>query len=520
MVEQTPATEQSRIYRRRWWTLAVLSLSVLIVAIEISRLNVALPTLQRELDTSGAELQWIVNAYILALAAFLLTMGSLGDRLGRAPALRAGLFIIAAASLGAMFSRSAFQLIAARAVIGVGAALIMPATLAIITNVFPREERGKAIGAWAAMSGVGIALGPILGGLLIEYFHWGTIFLINVPVVAVALIAGWFLVPNSRDPHPRRLDIPGTILSASALSLLVFGLIKAGDWGWADPMVDAILAGAVVAVILFIAWERHTATPMLDIGLFRHPRFSAGAGSITLLMLGQFGMIFGLILYMQFVLGYSALETGIRFLPIALGWSIGASVSHRLVTNFGTTRVIASGFLGFTVMVVFASFWQIDTSYLVLGLILFFWGFFSGNIMVSAVDSVLGAVPQARAGVGSAMHGTSVQVGGAIGVASLGSVLSSVYSSSVTPAIAAIPDLPMELADTARDSVGAAVIAASTLPEGAGDALALAARESFMDAWQVMALVVCGIGVVTIGFVLRFMPPRHLPEEEVGELTA
>jgi predicted MFS family arabinose efflux permease len=359
-----------------------------------------------------------------------------------------------------------------------------------------------------------------LGGLLIEYFHWGAIFFINVPIVAVALIAGWFLVPNSRDPHPRRLDIPGTILSAFALSILVFGLIQGGDWGWTDPVVGAMLAGAVVIGLLFVIWERHTANPMLDMRLFRHPRFSVGAGSITLLVLGQFGMIFGLTLYMQFVLGYSALETGIRFLPMAVGMAIGSGMSHRLVGRFGTTRVIATGFLGFTVIVFFASFWQIDTPYLVLGLILLFWGFFNGNIMAPAMDSVLGAVPEARSGVGSAMNSTSIQVGGAIGVGALGSVLSSVYSSSVAPAIAAMPTLPAELADAARDSVGTAIIIAGTLPEGTGDTLALAARESFMDAWQVMALVVCGIGVVATGFILRFMPPRHLPEEELEELAA
>ncbi len=519
MVEQASDTHQSRIYKRRWWTLAALSLSLLIVVIDTSILNVALPTLQRELDASGTQLQWMVDAYILVFAAMLLPMGSLGDRLGRAHVLRAGMLIFVAASLGAVFSQSASQLIAARAVMGMSAAMIMPSTLAIIMNVFPREERGKAIGVWAAVSGAGIALGPILGGLLIEYFNWGAIFFVNVPIIVVALIAGRFLVPNSRDPHPRRFDLPGTILSASALSILVFGLIEGGDLGWTHPVVGASLAAAVVVGILFVAWERHTANPLLDIRLFRSLRFSAGAGSITLLVFGQFGMVFGLTQYMQFVLDYSALETGIRFLPLAAGIAIGSGMSHRMVRRLGTTRVMVQGFLGFTVTVALASFWQIDTPYWTLGLIFFLWGLSMGNIIAPAVDSVLGAVPKARSGVGSAINSVSVQVGGAIGVATLGSVLVSVYSSSVAPAIASISMLPVELADAARDSVGAAIIIAGTLPEGVGDVLALAARESFMDAWQVMALVVCGIGVVAAVFVRRFMPPRHLPEEEVEKLA-
>ncbi|MBM3131934.1 MAG: MFS transporter, partial [Chloroflexi bacterium] len=236
---------QARIYKRRWWTLAVLSMSLLIIGIDNTILNVALPTLQRELDTTGSELQWIVDAYVLAFAALLLTMGALGDRFGRALLLRIGIFVFGAASFGATFADSASHLVIARSIMGIGASMIMPATLAIISNVFPREERGKAIGAWGAVTGAAIALGPITGGILLEHFYWGSVFFINVPVVIVALVAGWFLVPESRDPNPRRPDIPGTVLSSGALSLLVFGLIKGGDWGWRDPGVLGTLCGSV-----------------------------------------------------------------------------------------------------------------------------------------------------------------------------------------------------------------------------------------------------------------------------------
>ncbi len=501
--------KNTREYRMRWVTLVVIAISVLIVVLDSTIVNIALPTLQRELGTTIAELQWIITTYIMVFGALMLTTGSLADRWGRARLLQLGIIVFAGGSLAAAFASSAWQLIMWRAIMGVGGAMILPATLAIITNVFPREERGKAIGVWAGLNGIGIALGPIIGGLIIDSLKWNWIFLINLPIAAVALIAGWFLVPDSRDPKPKRLDIPGTLLSIAALSSLVFGLIQGGQEGWGDPTVIASLAGAAVSIFLFILWERHTDHPMLEIEFFKNRRFSAGVGAVSLMALAMIGVTFGLTLYMQFVQGYTALETGLRFVPLALGILIGASTADRVVARLGTTRVIIMGFAGAAIAGALASFWQVETAYWQLGAVFFGMGFFLGYIAAPATDAVMGALTEAKAGIGSAMNTVSRMVAGAIGVAVIGSALSTVYSSSFGKAVAAIPNLPTEIVEAASDSVGAAVTIAQQLPAPLSDLLAQAAKESFMDGWQVMALITCGMSIIGAIVILRFMPPRH-----------
>ena len=501
----------TREYRLRWWTLVVIALSVVIVVLDSTIVNIALPTLQSEMNTTLSELQWIINAYIMVFGALMLTTGALGDRWGRARMLQAGIVVFAGASLAAAFASSGGQLILWRAIMGIGGAMILPATLAIVTNVFPREERGKAIGVWAGLNGIGIALGPIIGGLIIESFKWNWIFLINLPVAAVALIAGWFLIPNSRDPHPKRLDIPGTIISAAALASLVFGLIQGGKEGWTDPTVIGTLAGAIVLVISFILWERHTDHPVLEMEFFKNRRFSAGVTAVCMMALAMVGITFGLTLYMQFVQGYTALETGIRFVPLALGIFIGAASVDRVVARLGTTGVIIMGFTGVAIAGALAAFWQTDTAYWQLGLILFGMGFFLGYIAAPATDAVMGALSEARAGIGSAMNTVGRLVAGSIGVAIIGSTLSTIYSSSFEKAATAIAGLPAEIIDAASDSVGVAVTVAQQLPSSLGDALVQVAKESFMDGWQVMAFVTCGVSVLGAIIISKFMPPRHEP---------
>jgi len=503
------ALKNTREYRMRWLTLVVIAISVLIVVLDSTIVNIALPTLQRELNTTIAELQWIITAYIMVFGALMLTTGSLADRWGRARLLQLGIVVFAGGSLAAAFADSAWQLIMWRAVMGVGGAMILPATLAIITNVFPRQERGKAIGVWAGLNGIGIALGPIIGGLIIDSFKWNWIFLINLPIAAVALIAGWFLVPDSRDPNPKRLDIPGTLLSIAALGSLVFGLIQGGQEGWGDPTVIATLTGAAVLIFLFILWERHSDHPMLEIEFFKNRRFSAGVGAVCLMALAMIGVTFGLTLYMQFVQGYTALETGLRFVPLALGILIGASTADRVVARLGTTRVIIMGFIGTAIAGALAAFWQVETAYWQLGAVFFGLGFFLGYIAAPATDAVMGALSEAKAGIGSAMNTVSRMVAGAIGVAVIGSALSTVYSSSFSKAVAAIPDLPAEIVEAASDSVGTAVTIAQQLPAPLSDTLAQIAKESFMDGWQVMALVTCGMSIIGAIVILKFMPPRH-----------
>lgn len=507
--------QSTQEYQRRWWTLVVIAVSVLIVVLDSTIVNIALPTLQREMNTTISELQWIINAYIMVFGALMLTTGALGDRWGRARMLQAGIIVFSGASLAAAFASSGGQLILWRAIMGVGGAMILPATLAIITNVFPREERGKAIGVWAGLNGIGIALGPILGGLIIDNLEWNWIFLINLPIAAVALIAGWFLVPNSRDPNPKRLDVPGTILSAAGLSSLVFGLIQGGKEGWTDPAVIGTLAGAIVLIGLFILWERHTTHPVIETEFFKNPRFSAGVVAVCMMALAMIGITFGLTLYMQFVQEYTALETGIRFVPLALGILIGASSADRVVARLGTTRVVVFGFIGMAITGALAAFWQVDTAYWQLGVILFGLGFFLGYVAAPATDAVMGSLPEARAGIGSAMNTVGRMIAGSIGVATIGSALSTVYSSSFEKAVAVLPGLPEEITEAASDSVGVAVTVAQQLPATLADTFAGIAKESFMDGWQVMAFITCGISVLGAIIILKFMPPQHETISEV-----
>ena len=501
--------KDSKTYRRRWWTLGVISLSVLVIVIDATIVNVALPTLQRELNTSGTELQWIINAYVMVFGALMLMTGALGDRFGRKPMIQIGILIFGGASVGAAFVTSGIQLIAWRTLMGIGGAMILPATLAIITNIFPREERGRAIGVWAGLNAIGIAVGPIVGGLLIEHFEWNSIFLINIPIALVALVSGMFLIPNSRDPEPKRPDFLGTVLSAASLSGIVFGLIQGSRWGWADIGVVSALAGGFTLLALFVLWERHTDHPMLELGFFRNPRFSIGVVTVSLMALGQMGLNFGITLYMQFVNGYTALETGVRFIPLALGIFIGAGSADRLVSKIGTNRVMVIGFVLNAVMLVLASFWQTGTDYWQLGLIFAAMGFALGYIAAPSTDAVMGALPEARAGIGSAMNTVCRMVAGSIGVAIIGSILGTIYTSRFEQAITTVAGLPEKVIEAASDSVGAAVTIAQQLPASVAETVTEIARTSFMDGWQVMVLISGGISLIGAILTAIFMPARH-----------
>ena len=327
----------ARTYRRRWKTLGVLSLSLLIIGLDNTVLNVALPTLQTHFAASGSTLQWIVDAYLLAFAGVLLTMGTLGDRFGRKRALQSGLVLFGVASVLAAFAQDATQLIALRAAMGIGGAMIMPATLSVIMDVFPREERGKAIGIWSAIAGVGIGLGPFVGGLLLEWFSWSSVFWLNVPIVGVALVAGLRLVPESRDPRPGRVRPAGAVLSIATLVTLVYGIIEASPRGWTDPLVLGCFGAASLLAVAFVAWERRVASPMLPLGFFRDPRFTVASVGVALVFFAMMGSVFAFTQYLQFAHGFSALEAGAAMLPLALGLVIGSGASNRLATRFGRT---------------------------------------------------------------------------------------------------------------------------------------------------------------------------------------
>src|SRR5919108_1194005 len=325
--EQHMSATAQTIHDRRWWTLLVLSTALLVISLDNTILNVALPTIERDLDATSGQLQWIVDSYRLVFAGLLLTMGALGDRFTRRGALAAGLFIFGSASLASAFAGSAPMLIATRALMGVGGALIMPTTLSILTNVFPAHERPKAIGIWAAVAGIGVGVGPAAGGFLIDQFDWTAVFLVNVPIVIAALVAIPKLVPDSRDPEQARLDPVGALMSTAGLGVLTATIIEAPGWGWSDTRILAGFGIAAAVLAAFVAWELRTSSPMLDVRLFRIRRFTGASGAATLVFFALFGAIYFLTTYLQEVLDYTPLEAGVRMLPIAAGLIVGGPMS-------------------------------------------------------------------------------------------------------------------------------------------------------------------------------------------------
>ncbi len=517
MIERTEGTDQPGSYRRRWWMLAVLSLSLLIIEGDATILNVALPTLQREFDASGSALQWLVDSYIVVFAGLLLFMGALGDRFGRKRALQAGLVIFGAASLAATQAGSMNQLIATRVIMGVGAALIMPATLAIIVNVFPSGERVKAIAAWSAAAILGVALGPVLGGWLLSQFWWGSIFLVAVPIAAVALLAGVWLVPESKNPAASALDRVGVLLSIGALALVVYAIIEAPERGLLDPSVVGTFAAALAFGTAFVLYELRASQPLLDVRLFRNRNMSVAGGSIVLLFGAMVGMEFLLIQYLQFALGYSPLQAGLRVIPVAFGYVVGATVTDRLVGRFGARRLMTGGLLVVAAAFVGMSFGIGDQTYWALAIAMVVLGIGIAQVMTPATAAVMGAVPGANVGVGSALNDTARQIGAALGVAALGSLAKAIYSSEVSVPAA----IPPELADSAGDSIGIADQIAANVGGPAGEALREAANAAFFDAFGGAMLVAALAAFVTAALVGHVMPDSEATDvEERASLSA
>ncbi len=498
---------KSRIQRLRWWTLGIVSVTVLLATIDETIVNVAIPSLQRDLGSSASSLQWIVNAYILVFGGLLLTMGGVGDRFGRARMLRLGLGVFALASLGAALSQSSEQLIIARAIMGVGGAMMMPATLAVIVNVFEKKELPKAIAIWALMAGVGVALGPILGGALLKYFYWGSVFLVNVPIAGIAIVASLYLVPDSRDPESKPLDIPGAVL--------INGIGLCADLRHhPGPRVGRRVAAAIVLGVGFVVRERTAAYPLLDLALFRLPRFSTGVAAVSVAFFSVTGFIFGFTQYLQFVQGYSPLAAGIRFLPIAAGFTVGAIASEELARRFGTTKVVAGGLLIMTAAMPLVLLWETDTSYLVIGPVVAVIALGVGLVFAPAAEAVMGAVESARAGIGSAMNDMTQMLAGAFSIAVVGSVMFAVYAARLGDAAAS---LPAEAREVVRDSIGAAVQLAASLPQEEALALSTAAKSAFTDALGLALLIGAAFSLVGLLIVVRFMPARGTSVSESDE---
>ncbi len=495
-----------QVHERRWWILGILCLSLIMIIVGNTVLNVALPTLIREIDATSTELQWIVDVYGLVFAGLLLTGGALGDRFGRKGALTAGLAIFAIGSVIAATGDSATQLIVTRGIMGVGAALMMPATLSILITVFPPHERARAIAVWAGLAGAGGALGPIAGGWLLENFWWGSVFLVNIPVVTVALVGGHFLVPTSRDPRRPPLDLVGAGLSIVALGSVLYAIIEAPNHGWTGVPTLATAGVGVVFGLLFAAWELRTTDPMLDLRFFKNPRFSSAAAAITLVFFALFGTFFLLSQYLQLVRGYSALQAGLHTLPAPLSIMVMAPLSSKLVERFGTRVVVASGLAIVGTGLGLASTVGTATPYLLLAVSLVILASGMALTMAPATTAIMTSLPLGKAGVGSAVNDTTRELGGALGVAVLGSLVASHYASSIGD----VPGFAGPSGEVAQRSLGAALQVAAAAGER-GPQLAAAAKSAFVDAMGLAFVVAATVAVGAGIMIARFMPARDDP---------
>jgi EmrB/QacA subfamily drug resistance transporter len=519
-----------RVHERRWLILGALCLSLFIIVMDNTILNVAIPSLITDLGASNSEIQWIIDSYVIVFAGLLLTSGSLSDRFGRKGALQAGIVLFGIGSAAAALSNSATQLIFTRAFMGIGGALIMPATLSILTNVFrdPRE-RGRAIAIWAGVSGLAVAVGPITGGLLLEHFSWSSVFWVNIPIGVTALVLGAFVIPKSRDPKQTRLDPFGAILSIVGLATLLFGIIEGPEKGWSSDIVVASFVIAAIALIGFVRWEQHSTHPMLDMSVFRNPRFSSASSTITLTFFALFGSMFLMTQYWQLVHGYTALQAGIRLVPHALTMMIVAPLSARFVERLGTKLVVTAGLSLISTGLLALSTIHATSPYLVVISYFLIMSVGMGMTMAPATESVMGSLPRAKAGVGSAVNDTTRQVGGALGVAIIGTIVSSVYAADIAD-IGRRFALGASNLDAAESSLGGAQRIAPSLGERS-DAFVAAANDSFVHALSIGLRMSAAIILFATVMAWRYLPshashpadaPMNNPSNEaipVGALT-
>jgi len=494
-----PLHEQPAIHARRWFLLAIMCLSLVLVVMSVSGLNTALPTMQRDLGASASELQWIVDSYAVVFAGLLLSAGAIGDRFGRRRALLAGLVVFGVGAFLGGLATSASQVIASRGVMGIGAAFIMPATLSIITSIFPPQERPRAIAVWAGFAGAGASIGPIVTGGLLEGFWWGSTLLVNVPVVMAIMAAVWAFAPDSRDDTHTPLDPVGAGLSLIGLSSLIFGIIQGPADGWTSGPVIAAFFIAGVTLSLFLGWERRSDHPMLPLTLFRDRRFSTGSGVITVAFFVMFGFFFLMTQYLQFGRGYSPLEAGLAGLPLALAFVVFSPRSAALAERYGAARVMALGLavvaVGFGMLTTLTS----ETPYLVIGSAFAVLGAGMSITAAPATSEIMTSVPLSKAGVGSAVNDTTRELGGALGIALLGSIANTAYRSSIDLDGMQIPAAARA---TAEESIGAASAIADRVP-GGGEVAAEAAS-AFTDAFTLTNTVAVGIALAAAAAVLAF----------------
>ncbi|TDE54464.1 DHA2 family efflux MFS transporter permease subunit [Nonomuraea mesophila] len=496
---------------RRWAILGVLVFSLLAVVLDNTILNVAMKTIADEtvgLGATQSELEWAINSYTLVFAGLLFTFGVIGDRTGRKRMLFIGMVLFGLASLASAYAQDPTQLILARAAMGIGGAAIMPATLAIISNVFPPGERGKAIGVWAGGVGLAVAIGPITGGLLIEHFWWGSVFLINVPIVLVSLVLISTVVPESRDPKPSRLDPLGVALSIVGLVAIVYGIIRGGALATvfsAEVLVPTVFGLAVLGV--FVWWERRIDHPVFDVRNFANVRFSSAIGMMGIVFFAMMGGMFFLTFYLQIVLGFTPVQAGALMIPFAAAQLIFAPLSQRVNQRFGAKLSATVSLIVVTLALGSYALMDQNTPVLLIEIVFFVQGAAMANIMPPATTAIMESLPREKAGVGSAMSNTVRQLAGALGVAVLGSVLSSSYRGEMAPVLAA---LPADAQHAAGESIMGTMTVAQSMGEQ-GQALIQPAYAAFVEGMHVTAMVSAVVALLGVVVVARWMPGKPRP---------
>ena len=505
--------------RHPWGSLAVLCTSLLIISLDDTILTVALPAIVRALHASSSELQLIVDSYIVVLAGLLVLVGSVGDRVGRKWVFLTGLVVFAAGSATSAFCTTPDLLIAARAVMGLGSAAIMPSTLSILTDVFTApSERARAIGIWSGTAGLGVAIGPVAGGWLLSHFWWGSVFLVNVPIVIVSLVAACLLVPNSRSRAAPKTDPAGGLLSVVGMASLLWGIIEAPNRGWTSPVIIGALAIGAATLTVFVAFEMRSPSPMLHTALFRSRRFSAAVAAMGLVIFALMGALFLLTQYLQFSLGYTPLQAGVRVAPVAAVVLVTAPLSTLLVRLIGTKPVVFAGMASVGVGFVLLSVTTVNGGYLDALPGMFLLGAGTGLALAPSTESVMGSVPREWAGVGSATNGAALQTGGALGVAVLGSVLNDRYQARLSPLLAG-RGVPSSIAHLITGSLGGALQVASHVGGSLGGALTSVAKAAFVSGMDLALAVGAAVVFAAALAVVGLLPNRAEPAVDDAEVV-
>ncbi|MEU4486715.1 MFS transporter [Streptomyces purpurascens] len=516
LIANTPVEKMAGPYPRRWWALIVLCLSLLIVVMANTSLIVAAPDMTTDLGLSSSDLQWVIDGYTVPYAALMLVLGSIGDKYSRRGALITGLVIFAGGSVMGSLVDETVLVITARAIMGVGAAVVMPATLSLLVATFPKRERTRAITAWTATSGLAIAVGPLVAGWLLEDHAWGSTFLINVPIAVVAVIGALVLIPPSKAEGMGRIDYVGGLLSIVSVGCLVYATIEGPHFGWgAGPIAAAVVAG--VGLVAFVAWELRHPHPMLDVRKFRLRPFSGAMLAVLFFFFGTFGAIYYSTQYLQFVLGYDALATGVRLLPLAGAVFLGAAVTGQLTPKLGMRPMVVAGMLIGTAGVFLLTLVDKSSTYTDFLTPMMLLGFAIGLSVSPATDTIMGTFPEAELGVGGGANDTSMELGGSLGIAILGSLLGTAYKDKLTDLVGG--QLPADALDTAKESVGGGLAVAeqlaktpSTGPQQA-QALVDAVNESFAHSVAHTSLIGGIIMAAGTLIVLAVLPGRRSADQ-------